>query len=183
MSTGFDFDEPTRPSLLDRLAECQQDGLPGIPTPELMGYLLTVARELDELHERGLIHRDVKPATMLWSAGSVTLAEIRDEKDDPIDVPLAVTPAYMPPEVFRAHVEGRSDQYSLAVSYFQLKTGEYPFGQRSAVELIMAHMQEPPNLTPLPEAEQAILAVALAKDPEQRFPTCVDFVRELERVT
>ena len=85
--------------------------------------------------------------------------------------------AYMAPEVWGGHANAMSDQYSLAYSYAELRLGKRPFTHTDFASLMFDHMQRTPDLTPMSEAEQRIVMQALAKLPENRFPTCVDFAR------
>jgi eukaryotic-like serine/threonine-protein kinase len=89
------------------------------------------------------------------------------------------TPKYTPPEVLVGKVDIRSDQYSLALVYAELLTGQFPYTGRSANQLMMQHMQGTPDLTALTAGDRAAVGRALAKDPAGRFPSCTAFVREL----
>src|SRR5262249_46832380 len=93
--------------------------------------------------------------------------------------PVGMTPRYTPPEILLGMVSRYSDQYSLAVVYQELLTGSPPFRSKNSRQLVLLHTGAQPELGPLPEADRAIVARALAKDPQQRFPSCVDFVRAL----
>src|SRR5262249_42875961 len=73
-----------------------------------------------------------------------------------------------------------SDQYSLAVAYVQLRTGRLPFEGDSVHQILYAHAYEPPDLSGLPEEERRVVARALAKAPEERWPNCRAFVLGLE---
>ncbi|TPW00634.1 MAG: serine/threonine protein kinase, partial [bacterium] len=88
-------------------------------------------------------------------------------------------PVYASPETFDARVSRFSDQYSLAIVYQEMLTGKRPFNGTNARMLLMQHVKLPPDLTPLPANERAIVERALAKDPNQRWPTCTAFVQEL----
>src|SRR6185437_7689071 len=73
----------------------------------------------------------------------------------------------------------RSDQYSLAIVYQELLTGQRPFNGKNARTLAQQHMNEEPELRALPVAERPVVARALSKDPAKRFPNCLAFVRAL----
>ncbi len=92
----------------------------------------------------------------------------------------SMTPAYAAPELFDGQASGKSDQYSLAVSYCQLRGGRLPFNG-SAIQLMACHLSGTPDLSMLPEVEQPIVARAMAKDPADRWPDCRTFVAELTR--
>src|SRR5262249_42221980 len=72
-------------------------------------------------------------------------------------------------------------QYSLAVSYAELRLGRLPFAGTDMYSLMMDHIEGRPNLVRLPEAEQRVLHKAMAKDPTERYPSCIAFVQDLEQ--
>jgi hypothetical protein len=98
-------------------------------------------------------------------------------------VTLSGTPAYMAPEVWRGKASKYSDQYSLAYAYAELRLGHRAFASTDIASTMHDHLDSTPNLEALPEAEKLVLLKALAKQPEARFPTCVEFVRALEAAT
>ena len=87
----------------------------------------------------------------------------------------------MAPEVWNGTVNERSDQYSLAITYAELRLGNPPFPGQSFAAVMMDHLQGTPNLTPLPEAESAVLRRALAKNPADRFGSCREFLQALQQ--
>ncbi|MBV8078126.1 MAG: hypothetical protein JO284_17085, partial [Planctomycetaceae bacterium] len=91
-----------------------------------------------------------------------------------------MSPHYVAPEVLEGHVSRWSDQYSLAVTYAQLRTGQLPFKGDSIHQIIYKHLHELPDLAGLPEEERQVVARALAKRPEERWPTCRAFVHGLQ---
>jgi hypothetical protein len=90
-----------------------------------------------------------------------------------------VTPVYAAPETFDGWVSRFSDQYSLAIVYQELLTGQRPFNGNNVRQLILQHLQSPPNVSPLPPAEQPVIGRALAKKPDDRYPCCRDLVKAL----
>ena len=168
-------------SLADRLRQCLDAGQPGVPAEELLGYLRDAAEGLDFLHSRGVQHRDVKPSNLLLVGGALKVADLGLAK------PVAgmeashtgmMTFAYAAPEFFDGKVTPHSDQYSLAVSYCELRGGRLPFAGTNA-RLMRGHLLDQPDLTMLPEPERAVVSRALNKRPEQRWPSCLALAESL----
>jgi serine/threonine protein kinase len=86
------------------------------------------------------------------------------------------------PEVLHGTPSSSSDQYSLALVYQELLTGEFPYTGRTPQQLMLQHVSGKPNLAPLPPCDQPVVEMALAKQPEGRFPSCLAFVQALMSV-
>ena len=156
--------------------------------------LREAASALDYAHKRGVVHRDVKPANLLMTDdGRVKVADFGIAKLSGSTTMTATgmlmgTVEYMSPEQIRGEtVDGRSDQYSLAVVAYQLVTGKRPFQADSTITL--AHMIVYEQPTPASAARQVppvtlnvdrVLARALDKRPTARYATCSEFVQDLE---
>jgi tetratricopeptide (TPR) repeat protein len=163
-------------SLLDRAQQPK-----GLRTVELLEYLLEAAKGIDYLNSKQIQHRDIKPHNLLLVGGSIKvadfgLAKILSLGEHTQNSKMSV--AYAAPEFFAGKVSVRSDQYSLAVTYCHLRAGRLPF-EGTMAEVIGGHISRPPDLSFLPEAERAVTARALAKEPRQRWPTCKAFVQAL----
>lgn len=180
-------------SLLDRFREFTAKGEPGIPLDPLLRYMEETAVAIDFLNgcshkdasgrTVGIQHRDIKPHNIFLVGDSVKVADFGLAKALEHSVTNhtgAMTPHYAPPEMFKNAVSTTSDQYSLAVSYFQLRTGKLPFSG-SVHQIIYAHIHEPPNLADLMPAERSIVARALSKEPTDRWPSCKEFVTALKQ--
>lgn len=170
--------------LQDRQIECQAQGLPGIPRSELLGYLLDGAEALDHISQRyGLQHLDVKPANLFILSGHVKVGDYglvsRLTGGSGPTLNRGLTPKYVAPEVLRGQIHPASDQYSLALVYHELLSGKFPFAARSPQQMMLAHVSSVPNLAALPPADQAVVAKALAKNPDDRYPACLDFLQAL----
>lgn len=178
-------------NLYDRFRECLDQGLPGIPRDELLRYAADVARALDFLNEPchptpdggrgGVQHRDVKPHNVFLSGGAARVADFGLAKivaETMAHHSGPMTPHYAPPEFFHDRVAATSDQYSLAVTYCQLRCGHLPFAG-SLHSVINAILNQEPDLRQLPVEERRVVARALAKQPEQRWPSCQAFVESL----
>jgi serine/threonine protein kinase len=174
-------------SLLDVLADCRALGMPGVPRNELLSLLLEAAEALDWMNFVHLLqHLDVKPHNLFVVSNHLKVADFGlvnrvPEAGAPAFASGGVTPLYASPERLRGGVSRQSDQYSLAVVYQQLATGTVPFWSSNPQQLILKHLGGQPDLQPLPPADQAVVARALAKDPEQRFPSCLAFIQALVR--
>jgi serine/threonine protein kinase len=172
-------------SLRNRLDEVQQAGQSGVPVEELLGYFREAAEALDYLHRKCVLHRDVKPGNILLIQGHAKvadfgLARVLEQSQRLVTSSSCGTPAYSAPEVFwRGKVGPPSDQYSLAVTYAELRLGHPLFPSRNWYRLMNDHLQRRPDLTPLPELERDVLAKALAKDADQRYGSCGEFARAL----
>ncbi len=174
--------------LQDLQHEYQAKGQSGIPRAELIGYLFDAAEALDHISLRyGLQHLDVKPANLFLLSGHVKVGDYglvarmtAGEGSNPL-LNRGLTPKYVSPEVLRGQIHGTSDEYSLALVYFELLTGSFPFPARTAQQMMLAHVSAAPNLSALPPADQSVVAKALSKNPEDRFPSCLAFMKGLLR--
>jgi serine/threonine-protein kinase len=152
-----------------------------------------VASALDAAHAKGLVHRDVKPSNVLLDEDEhVYLADFGltrrlDERGALLaDGRSLGTPAYFAPEQIEGTpVDGRADLYALGCVLFECLTGAPPFGRGSRLETAWAHLEEEPPrvhaLVPeLPEALDPVIRTALAKEPDDRYPTCTALISAAE---
>ena len=171
-------------SLKERFDACRDEGLEGIEYGELMRYMRDTADVLDYMNEEhSLQHLDIKPENLLMLAGRVKVADfglVKDIHDATASMMGGLTPLYAPPEVFDGRPSRRSDQYSLAIVYQEMLTGELPFPGTTAMQLARQHMYSRPRLSALPEHDQAVIARALSKAPDDRFANCRELVDALE---
>ena len=179
-------------SLWDRFAEARAGGVAGIPLGELVDVMREAARVIDFLNEPShqlegrsgvaIHHRDIKPQNIMLIGRGVKVADFGlsclDDASGASRSQCGLTFAYAAPETFRRRVAATSDQYSLAVTFCQLRGGRLPFvGPPSSV--MMGHLFGDPDLSMLPEPERPIVARAMAKDPAARWPDCRSFVNAL----
>jgi tRNA A-37 threonylcarbamoyl transferase component Bud32 len=170
-----------------------------LPVAQACEYARQAALGLQHAHERGLIHRDVKPSNLLLDArGSVVkvldlgLALLagagQDQAATELTAPGAVlgTPAYLAPEqALDSHsVDTRADVYSLGCTLYHLLAGQPPFRGSSTTELLLKHQSaEPPPLPKVrpgvPAEVQAVVARMMAKHPEHRYQTPAEVVAAL----
>ena len=172
-------------SLRERLKECRAEGKRGVPVVELIRYFKESAEALDFLHAQHRMHRDIKPENILILQRHAKVADFglarMMESQRMVSATSSGTPAYMAPEVWRGKVSHNSDQYSLAATYAELRMDRTLVPSRGdMMEVMLAHLERKPDLDPLPQAEQDVLLKALAKNPEERYATCSEFVAALE---
>ena len=167
----------------------------GLPADQALEIITAVAAALDYAHQRGLLHRDVKPANILLDpqAQRIFLADFGIARliDDPAGLTttnMAVgTMAYAAPEQLRGEpVDGRTDQYALACTAFDLLTGAPPYVDSNPAVVITKHVAAPvPSLgerRPELAALDPVMSRAMAKAPADRYPSCRDFARELSNL-
>jgi serine/threonine protein kinase len=159
-----------------------------IPALEI---LRQTAAALDYAHGRGVVHRDIKPANiMLQDGGTIKIADfgiakIMSAQQATVTGVVMGTPSYMSPEQIESQpVNGRADQFSLAVVGFELLTGTRPFQSDSIATLtyMIVHGNRPSARTAnprLPESVDEVFRTAFARQPEGRYPTCTRFVEAL----
>ncbi len=166
-----------------------------LPYRQAAALLAPVARALAYAHGRGIIHRDVKPANILFSeTGEPMLTDFGIAKIMTSDQASTLTgtgvgigtPAYMAPEQSLGQgVDARADIYSLAVVYYELITGRRPFEADTPMAVMFMQIKDPlprPRLfvPDLPEKVEAVLFKALAKNPNDRYADMNAFASALD---
>jgi serine/threonine-protein kinase len=165
-----------------------------LPIKDVLRVAIRVARALDYAHSQGVIHRDIKPANVMFDRDSASLkvmdfgiARLADGSRTRTGLVLG-TPSFMSPEQLAGlQVDGRSDLYSLGVMLYQLLTGQLPHQSDSMAGLLQQIAREPaPDVRryrpELPEALAQLLALALEKRPELRYPSGAQMAQDLESV-
>ena len=176
-------------SLRQRLARDQQ-----LPLETALQITREVGSALQYAHDRGIVHRDIKPENIMLSGGQAVVADFgiaralsaagADERMTATGIVVG-TPQYMSPEqALGGTVDGRSDQYSLACTLYEMLIGEPPFGGPSPQAVMARHSAEPvPSLRlvrqTVPPAAEAAIMRAMAKVPADRFPSMQQFLDSL----
>ena len=160
-----------------------------LSVPETLDILEQAADAIDAVHAEGILHRDIRASNiMLLHDGRIKLVEFglaRQPGDTTVTLMGALVgePAYMAPEQLRGlPATSKSDLWALGVLLYEMLAGRPPF--EGANFQMVAHqviMGEPAPVPALPPALQAVLARALEKDPDNRYPSAQDMVNALRR--
>lgn len=155
-------------------------------------YIKQIATALQYAHNRGIIHRDVKPENVLLGPEQLLLSDFGISIHLPSvqasgSQEWAGTLPYIAPEQLRGRAVYASDQYSLAIMAYEWLCGTRPF-EGNAMSLAYHHAQTPPpplreKDPSLPEAVEKVILKALSKDPGDRYVSVITFARVLERVS
>jgi serine/threonine-protein kinase len=162
---------------------------------EAVRVLKQIGHALDAAHEKGVIHRDLKPGNILFDQYNDAyltdfgIARMQESQATLTGSRIIGTPAYISPEQVdaRKDIDGRADIYALGVLLYQMLTGELPFHAETPTKLLMMHLMEPvPNLKEryphLPEGLEGVIFRAMAKDRDQRYPNAQEMVADLEAI-
>ena len=180
-------------SLEDRQRSDPAADVKPLPPESLKSWLVSIAEALDFVHSQGYIHRDVKPANILFDAhGHAYLSDFgiaKSAEGGPASTSKTLTgsgmvigtPEYMAPELIMGQTcDGRVDQYALVVTVFEILAGRRPFEDATSTAVLVQHStKEPPDLASLSPDVPAGLAAAirkgLSKSPGDRFANCRKF--------
>lgn len=162
----------------------------GIALADAIAVIVQIAGALEFAHEHGVVHRDLKPANIMFrDSGTPVLTDFgiarwQDGSATRLTQTgmLVGTPTYMSPEQINGlQVDGRADQYSLGILFYELLTGTPPFRGDTPIAVLMAHLTQAP--APLPAefaAFQDIFDRVLAKNRDERYPTLKTFSDDLK---
>ena len=172
-----------------------------LPLSEAMRLLREIASALSYAHERGIVHRDIKPDNVLLSGGGAMITDFgvakaisassNSEGGKSTSMGIALgTPAYMSPEQASADpaVDHRADIYAFGVMAYELLTGQPPFAGRTPQGLLAAHVTEAPEAitrrrSAIPPALGALIMRCLEKRAADRPQTAMDLVHGLDQIT
>ena len=148
---------------------------------------------LDYAHQKGIVHRDIKPANIMIAADEAVkiadfgIAKITASEQFTVTGSIVGTPHYMSPEQVQGHaVDGRSDQFSVAVIAYEMLTGEKPFTGEHLTTVVYKIVAEEPGilsrLNPTVSGPvEGVMRKAMSKDPEARYATCQEFEQALQK--
>ena len=182
-------------TLSDRLAEVRLEAgagpkdAAGLQPAEIIRYLHAAASAIDLLNTKHKIyHCDIKPQNILIVGGDAQVCDFgianRIEGDVKKTSHAIATPAYGAPEVLQDQTYSSTvDQYSLAVTYYELRTGLLPFQATTAAGIAVAKATERLDLAKISAAERKVLQRALRVDPKARYSSCEELVHQLAIAT
>ena len=174
-----------------------------IPLRRALAITRQILAGLAHAHNEGIVHRDIKPDNVILAEATGTgdharlldfgLAKVAKRAGTASGLLGATamgTPSYMSPEQARGEdVDARSDLYSCGVMLFQMLTGKRPFTGSDPLDVLRAHVEDsPPRLADVapemkfPAALETVMAGALAKNPDARYATAIDFSEALRTV-
>ena len=145
---------------------------------EALNYIYTIGSGLDVAHKSGIIHRDVKPANILFRDDeTLLLTDFGIAKQVNLDSDLTATgmfigsPNYVSPEqAVGEEIDGRTDIYSLGCIFYEMLTGKKPYQAKNVLDIVIQHKQAPvPTLAVEHKDFQPLLDKMMAKDPKDRF--------------
>jgi serine/threonine protein kinase len=162
-----------------------------LTTKGLCETLQPICEALDEAHKKGIIHRDLKPDNIMLCKNQGATVKLLDfgvaGLVDDIQVTstgmMSGSPPYMPPEQWKGlkYTDARSDVYALGVVAYQCLSGRLPFDADTSPAWMQKHCNEPPiELTDVSKATTSVIFKAMAKKPEERFASTIEFIKALE---
>src|SRR4051812_37517684 len=179
----------TETSLIAKVNELGGSDLAGLPVEELLEYMFGAAKAIDYLNQpthnlgagptASIQHCDIKPGNLLIVSNEIQVCDYglaRALTADARKTQAAGTPAYMAPELIAGKPSVGTDQYSLAITYYELRTGKLPFEEALAFH---AHITGQLDFSLMSAGEQEILRRATAARPDQRFGHTLEMVRAL----
>ena len=161
------------------------------PPEEAISIVRSLAGALQHAHDKGIVHRDIKPLNILFRrTGESVLTDfgivklLEDNQGLTMTGTTVGSTQYMSPEQGQGRpVDKRSDLYSLGIVFYQMLTGELPYQSDSAIGLVLLHTNAPiPKLPPELARFQPVIDKLVAKKPEDRFADCAAFIRALDRL-
>ena len=166
---------------------CKKDNL--LPISKVMEIMFVVCKALDYAHKMDVVHRDVKPSNiMLTQSGSVKIADFsiaQIKSEQTVSEGIIGSPSYMSPEQVKEEPVGdRSDIFSLGSVLYELLTGEQAFPGDNYFSIVYRITNEEPVpireiRSEVPEVLERIVRKALAKEPADRYQTCMDLAYDL----
>jgi predicted ATPase/class 3 adenylate cyclase len=187
--------EPFGRSLAEQMsAECCR----ALPLPRALSVTIAVADALGQIHEQGIVHKNIEPKSILIDdlSNAIRLIDFRVSSELSVErqngafsrQPEGTLPYMSPEQTGRMNrdLDYRSDYYSLGVTFFELLTGELPFNADSTLAWVHSHISKSPpspsEIDPsIPEAVSAIVRKLMAKNAEDRYQSSYGLIEDLGR--
>jgi len=156
----------------------------GLPIHEALAWIHGIGQGVAYLHDRGVVHRDLKPGNIFCDEGVGKVGDYGLSKFISCNRRSGHTESigtvhYMAPEVAGGRYGREIDVYALGVILYELLTGRVPFEGESVGEVLMKHLTARPDVSMLPEPYRAVVARALEKDPALRYPSAAEMLAAL----
>ena len=165
-----------------------------LPLNEIISYTEQILSALAHAHSKGVVHRDIKPQNiMLLKDGAVKvmdfgIAKLPDSDTATMSDKTVGTVYYISPEQAKSNSsDSRSDLYSLGVMMYEMSTGRLPSDDESPISVVLMHMHDKP-LPPrrinskIPRGLEQLILCAMEKNPQKRYQSAADMLRELRRI-
>ena len=155
-------------TLADKLQQFREAGHRGIPRDQLLTWMYEAAEAIEYLNTKGILHRDIKPQNIFLFGNSVKVGDLGIMKFVGADTTRHtgfVSMGYSPPEAYDGQLNRTIDIYGLAATYIKLRTGHEPFGTQ---DILKRQLENKPEVSELPAAEQGAIYWALAPNPKNR---------------
>jgi len=160
----------------------------GLGVEKAAFFTREIGKGLSYLHERGIVHRDMKPANIFYEEGHVKIGDYGLSKFISVSRHSAQTTSvgtvhYMAPEVGGGNYHRGIDIYALGVMLYEMLLGKVPFEGSSMAEILMKHLTEQPEVSSLPQPFGKVIRRALEKDPNDRYQTVDEMIDDLLEVS
>lgn len=159
----------------------------GLPKDLIHEWFPALAKGVAYLHDQGIVHRDLKPGNVfiengLLKIGDYGLSKSMSGSQGQGQTQSIGTAHYMAPELATGEYDKSVDVYACGVILYEMLTGHVPFDGENAVQVILKHRFDPPDLSEIPEEYVEIVKRGLCKNPEQRYRNVTEIVQDLEKV-
>lgn len=158
----------------------------GMPVAEVLSWIHAIGAGVAYLHDKGVVHRDLKPGNIfsdesVVKVGDYGLSKFISASRRSGQTESVGTVHYMAPEVANGRYGKEIDIYALGIMLYEMLTGRVPFDGESVGEVLMKHLTAEPDVRLLSEPYRGVVARALAKDPETRFRSVAEFLAGLPK--